>query len=72
MAIEKIDMNLCVKCGICRNVCPVDVIRMDKETKEPVIKYKDDCMLCQICVVECPVKAITVTPEKNYPIYSSF
>jgi NAD-dependent dihydropyrimidine dehydrogenase PreA subunit len=71
LAIEKIDDKLCIGCGICRNVCPVDVIRMNEETKKPIIKYKEDCMLCQLCVVECPTNAILVTPEKSTPIFVS-
>jgi NAD-dependent dihydropyrimidine dehydrogenase PreA subunit len=72
MAIEKIDEELCISCGICRNVCPVDVIRMDKETGKPVIMYPEDCMLCQLCVLECPTDAILVTPEKHDPLIISY
>lgn len=32
MAISKIDLNLCVGCGICVIACAVDVIRMNQET----------------------------------------
>lgn len=64
MAISKIDMDLCIGCGMCENFCPVDVIRFDAATKTPVIAYLKDCMLCGLCEYRCPVHAITVTPEK--------
>jgi NAD-dependent dihydropyrimidine dehydrogenase PreA subunit len=72
LAIEKIDQELCIGCGICRNICPVDVIRMDNEIKKAIIAYKEDCMLCELCVVECPTKAILVTPEKHDPLMISY
>ncbi|MCP3964822.1 MAG: 4Fe-4S dicluster domain-containing protein [Lentisphaerae bacterium] len=72
MSIEKINYELCNGCAKCRNICPVDVIRMDKASKKPVIKYKEDCMLCQLCVVECKQKAIIVTPEKAEMVITSW
>lgn len=66
MAISKIDMDLCVGCGMCVNFCSVDVIRFDAEKKQPVIAYEEDCMLCCMCEVRCPTKAITITPEKKF------
>ncbi len=63
MAIEKIDQDMCVGCGVCVIACAVDVIRMNKETKKPYIAYGEDCILCDMCTWHCPTKAITVTPE---------
>lgn len=65
MAINPIDMKKCVRCGMCEMFCPMDVIRFDKEKREPVITYIEDCMLCGLCENRCPVQAIIVTPEKN-------
>lgn len=66
MAISQFNMDTCIRCGMCENFCPVDVIRFDRENRTPVIQYPEDCMLCSMCEVRCPVKAITVTPEKKY------
>ncbi len=65
MAISNINMEKCVRCGQCENFCPVDVIRFDKEKKEPVVAYLKDCMLCGLCEDRCPVKAISVDPFKQ-------
>lgn len=64
MAIEKIDLNLCSRCGMCEKYCPVDVIRMDGNNT-PTIRYPEDCMVCGLCEDRCPSKAIEVTPYKN-------
>ena len=65
MAIENINLDICIKCGMCENYCPMDVIRISKETKNPEIKFAEDCMLCCFCEVKCPVQAILVTPHKE-------
>ena len=61
MAIEKIDHELCTGCGLCVLSCPMDVIRMDKETEKAMIKYVEDCMCCGLCV-DCPEKVIKIQP----------
>jgi NAD-dependent dihydropyrimidine dehydrogenase PreA subunit len=68
MSIERIDPELCTGCGICVNTCPMDVIRMDEESKKAVIKYPEDCMCCDYCELDCPVDAITVSPDKYAPL----
>ncbi len=72
MSIERIDSELCTGCGICVNSCPVDVIRMDKESKKAVIQYPEDCMLCGWCVLDCPENAIYVSPVKSSPLMVSW
>jgi NAD-dependent dihydropyrimidine dehydrogenase PreA subunit len=64
MSIERIDQELCNGCRICVNSCPVDVIRMNEESKKAVIKYAEDCMCCAYCELDCPQKAIYVSPTR--------
>ncbi len=66
MAIEHIDLEACVGCGMCVNHCPMDVIRFNKETRTPEIKVPEHCMLCMLCEGNCPVQASTVSYEKKY------
>ena len=61
MAIERIDQELCTGCGWCVLSCPMDVIRMDKETNKAVVMYVEDCMYCGFCI-DCPEDAITIQP----------
>jgi len=72
MAIEKIAPELCNGCGICVNSCPMDVIRMDKESKKAIIQYPEDCMLCEFCSSDCPEDAIYITPLIESPLIISW
>ena len=72
MTIERIDPDLCNGCGICINVCSMDVIRMDDDSKKAVIKYPEECMCCAFCEYECPEKAIYVSPVRYAPIAQSW
>jgi len=72
MSIERIDSELCTGCGICVNSCPMDVIRMDRESKKAVIRYPEDCMLCGWCALDCPENAIYVSPVKSSPVMVSW
>jgi ferredoxin len=46
--------DTCTSCGICRNVCPVDNISIEKG--KPV--WKHTCEQCMACIQWCPVTAI--------------
>lgn len=62
MGIEKIDQELCNGCEICFDDCPMDVIRMDKQTGKAYMAYGKDCGVCFQCVDGCPTGAISVSP----------
>jgi adenylylsulfate reductase, subunit B len=61
-----IDNGKCIKCGICVDVCPVDVYYGSKEDELPNIAYGEDCYFCSACILECPQNAITL----RYPLYA--
>lgn len=62
MGITSIDLDLCDGCGICIDVCPMDVLRLDDRGKA-VIAYGIDCDVCYLCEDECPQDAIYVDPK---------
>ncbi len=61
-----IDDKKCNKCGICAEVCPVDVYYGSKVKEIPVVSYGEDCFFCGSCILECPKEAITL----RYPLYA--
>jgi len=64
--IAKIDPTSCNGCGICVEVCPTDVIRMDAGgSMKAVIRYYENCMTCYNCEIECPENAIYVEPFRK-------
>ncbi|MBE3586340.1 MAG: ferredoxin family protein [Thermoanaerobacter sp.] len=72
--IEKIDEARCNGCGLCVEICPMDVFRLkmsldifsDKERNTPkrevkaYVAYPEDCMTCFTCELKCPTKAVQV------------
>ena len=70
MGVRKIDVGLCNGCGICVECCPMDVFRLNTETKRAFIKYVRDCQSCFLCVRECPEAAIDAVPlfERRMPL----
>jgi adenylylsulfate reductase subunit B len=61
-----IDRTKCIKCEVCAQICPLDVIRVDKkeQKREVVVKYPYECWHCRACIKECPADAITM----RYPL----
>ena len=55
----------CTGCGLCVDLCPLDVLRMDEKGERAVIRYPDDCMTCYTCELRCPVGAVKVHPFKE-------
>jgi NAD-dependent dihydropyrimidine dehydrogenase PreA subunit len=64
VAIDKLDQEICIGCGICYDCCPQDVFRMDYAEKKAVIKYPEDCIACWACESFCPVNCIEVSKDR--------
>ncbi|MFH1623908.1 MAG: 4Fe-4S dicluster domain-containing protein [Pseudomonadota bacterium] len=57
-----LNKSVCIKCDVCKTVCPkeaISVIRDDKEVRIDIDEEK--CVLCEVCSHFCPVSAITLT-----------
>jgi NAD-dependent dihydropyrimidine dehydrogenase PreA subunit len=58
--IKSIDNTKCNGCGICVEICNMDVIRLNEQTNKAEIKYLEDCMTCYECALRCPENAVSV------------
>ncbi len=52
------DDSLCIHCGLCISVCPVEVFRFNEEWK--VVADTKKCIHCGFCVSVCVTKALTL------------
>jgi NAD-dependent dihydropyrimidine dehydrogenase PreA subunit len=58
VATLKLDAMKCIGCGMCVNVCPHAVFKV--EDRKASITDTDLCMECGACSGNCPVSAIIV------------
>jgi len=54
----QLDENKCTGCGMCLEVCPHAVFKMN--SSHAVIQNRDACMECGACSRNCPFDAISV------------
>ena len=52
----EVDVDSCIKCGLCFKKCPADAIEWKK--KEPAHIDKSKCIKCMTCISNCPSDAI--------------
>ena len=66
MAKAIIDEKVCKGCGLCVNVCPKKILKLDttrinaKGYNPAVLKDEGSCIGCAMCGIICPDSAITV------------
>ena len=53
-----VDSEKCTGCGVCKNVCPVEVFEIENE--KSIVKKPEDCIQCRACEASCPEKAIAI------------
>jgi NAD-dependent dihydropyrimidine dehydrogenase PreA subunit len=54
------EVETCVGCGRCQEVCPHQVFKL--RAKKAEIVDRNACIECGACATNCPVAAITVIP----------
>lgn len=57
-----VDSNLCIGCGACASICPVNAIKL-VNGKAQINKEK--CIHCGACQQFCPVGAIDINKEES-------
>ena len=59
-----IDQDLCIKCGICVEVCPFGLIQKTSDHRY-IIPHPELCTECSACKKNCPVDAILLIEQKG-------
>jgi len=52
----RVNSDLCVRCGACASVCPVDAI----EATDGAVVANERCTECGLCKQVCPMGAIEI------------
>jgi Pyruvate/2-oxoacid:ferredoxin oxidoreductase delta subunit len=60
--IRETDLDACIGCGACAEICPVDTVVMADE--RPVVD-QDWCIGCSVCAVSCPTGAISIVRRSD-------
>lgn len=69
MSVVRKNLTLCIGCGSCATVCPMDVMYLDQENNKSVIAYVQQCITCGQCWLNCPTDSIAIQNESaNFAI----
>lgn len=63
MSVVRKDLSLCIGCGSCAKVCPMDVMYLDADHGKSVIAYVQQCITCGQCWINCPTDSIGLQNE---------
>jgi uncharacterized protein (DUF169 family)/NAD-dependent dihydropyrimidine dehydrogenase PreA subunit len=69
MSKIKIDLDECIGCGKCVEICPNNVYELKE--KKPLIANEDACALCGICADQCPKNAIELEMKIDVAKYKT-
>lgn len=61
----QINKDICIKCGVCKVVCPAEAIEMKNKKEFPQI-IKASCIQCSKCADKCPKQCIQYGKEKYH------
>lgn len=71
----EVNMEKCIGCSCCINVCPGGILYLDDEKKATIIDFKEfgwnGCWKCEHCLAVCPTGAVSIFghhPEDSLPL----
>ncbi len=65
----KVNKDLCIGCGKCIKVCPLDNFELEKTE---TVKTKGNCTICLRCINQCPTYAIRFFDSKSTKPYKQY
>ena len=69
MALQK-DSRKCNQCGVCTEVCPMDIDTVRTEMKKKNVS-SFDCVLCLKCIEQCPKDGCLSLEYGGFPVVKS-
>lgn len=60
MSVIRIDLNKCIGCENCTEVCPMDVFYFDHQAHKSVLAYPENCQSCGQCYLACPADTLII------------
>ncbi|MEE8717642.1 MAG: ferredoxin family protein [Coriobacteriales bacterium] len=61
MSVARLDLNLCIGCRNCVNLCPMDVFYFDETANKSVMAYPENCQSCAQCYLHCMGGSLTMS-----------
>ncbi len=61
--VIRIDLNNCIGCENCVNICPMDVFYFDYEAHKSVMAYPENCQSCGQCFLNCKGRSLGMSNE---------
>lgn len=69
MSVVRIDLNKCIGCRNCVEICPMDVFYFDDKAHKSVLAYPENCQSCGQCYVNCRGRSLGISNDTfGYPI----
>ena len=60
MSVARYDLNKCIGCRNCVNICPMDVFLFDEASRKSVMAYPENCGQCWL---NCPGRSLSFDNE---------
>ena len=61
MSVARLDLNKCIGCQMCVNVCPMDVFYFDEAANKSVMAFPENCQSCAQCYLHCMGGSLTMS-----------
>lgn len=69
MSVVRLDLNRCIGCENCVNICPMDVFYFNAEAHKSVIAYPENCQSCGQCFLNCKGRSLGISNDLfSFPI----